>query len=514
MAESALMSTAAAERTLSVALSSELDGRLRGHLARPDGQEDLTFALYQWSTGATRDTGLLVDLVPPEDGDRFIHGNASFAAQYFLRAAGIAAHRDCGLALLHAHPGATSWQGLSAADHAAESGHARQAQVLTGQPLLGLTYASGDGTYSARLWPVDDVPPGTAPAPRWARTVRSVGSRIQLSSNPAFAAPSSANSRTIRTVHAWGPATHDQLTRLRVGVIGAGSVAQLVAEGLARTGFSNITLVDFDSIEEHNLDRLLHATTADIGRAKVAVLAERLSRDAVADSLTVTALESSVVEADGWLEALDCDVLFSCVDRPWPRFALNVAAYAHLIPVVDGGVAVDVRDPGSDHPYLRGAEWRTHMVAPGRKCLECLGQYDPADVSLERAGLLDDESYIRSLPPGHRLRQRENVFAFSMACAAAELLELFRAVAQPSAIPDVGAALTHWATSTTRLDTGDCAARCPFQHDLLATGDRAQVDVTGAHPAAERARASRAHVPAPHQLRWARLLHRRWRAHA
>ncbi|HTC68618.1 MAG TPA: hypothetical protein VK662_03555, partial [Acidothermaceae bacterium] len=127
----------------------------------------------------------------------------------------------------------------------------------------------------------------------------------------------------------------------------------------------------------------------------------------------------------------------------------------------------------------------------GRKCLECLGQYDPADVTLERDGLLDDEHYINSLPAGHHLRQRENVFAFSMACAAAELLELFRAVAQPSGIPDVGATLTHWATATTDTDTGDCTARCPFQAQLLATGDSAPVDVTGVHKVAEQVREAR-----------------------
>ncbi len=507
------MGTAAAGRSFSVALSTDVDQQLASHLERSDGQEDVVFALYRGSTGASRDTALLVDLVPPQEGDRLVYGNASFTSDYFLRAASVAAESDCGLALLHSHPGATTWQGLSRDDHAAEADHAVQTQVLTGQPLVGLTYGTGNGSYSARVWPVPNQQ-RVQPHPRWACTVRVVGADIRVSYNPDMAQSGSINKRTIRTVHAWGREAHERLTRMRVGVVGAGSVAQLVAEALARTGFTDIVLIDFDTVEEHNLDRLMHATTADIGRAKVRVLADALKHSAVADAFDVTPAELSLVEPDGWQTALDCDVLFGCVDRPWPRFALNVAAYAHLIPVIDGGISVDVRDVDSERPYLYGAEWRAHLVAPGRKCLECLGQYEAADVTLERAGLLDDEHYINSLPPGHHLRQRENVFAFSMACAAAELLELFRAVVQPSGIPDIGAILTHWATSTVDIDASECNPACPFQHLMLAAGDAAPVDVTGKHRFAEQTRTARRPAAQPRHRWWARIFQVRMRSDA
>ena len=347
-------------------------------------------------------------------------------------------------------------------------------------------------------------------------SVRIVGAAIRVNFNPDLAPVPPRTRRTRRTVQAWGRRPHEDLIRLRVGVIGAGSVGQLVAESLVRTGFVHVDVLDFDLVEAHNLDRLLHADRRHLGRLKIRVLTARLRRDASTPGAVVHGFDDSVVEPDGWARALDCDVLFSCVDRPWPRYALNVAAYAHLIPVIDGGVAVDVELPDNgaavpdedgaavsddgaemDHSAparrrrrLIGAEWRAHLVAPGRKCMECLGQYDPSEVGLDRAGLLDDPKYVDALPRGHHLRRGQNVFAFSMACAAAEVLELLRAVLAPSGMPDVGATLTHWTTATTTLDTIDCAPGCPFSGELLGRGDAIPLAVTGRHPAAESARAN------------------------
>jgi molybdopterin/thiamine biosynthesis adenylyltransferase len=466
-------------------MATEVAALLAGHLTRSDGQEDLCFLIWRPSTGTTRSTAIVSEVIWPKDGERLIHGNVSFTSTYFLRAAARAAETASGLALVHSHPNGKGWQGLSSEDHAAESGHAGQAVALTGLPLLGLTYATGTDTYSARLW--HRVGPRRY-IPVWAESVRCVGARIAISWNDEVRPIPPVREQLTRTVSAWGPDIHADLTRLHVGIIGAGSVGALVAETVARTGVERITVMDFDSVEKVNLDRLLHATIRDVhlARSKVEILARALRRSSTARNPDIRALELSVVEPEGLARALDCDVLFSCVDRPWPRAVLNLAAYAHLIPVVDGGILIR-----SDGQRMRGAEWRAHIAAPGRACLECLGQYDPADVSLERSGLLDEPSYITGLDPDHPLRHGENVFAFSMSAAANETLQLLTAVIAPNGVGDVGAHLHHFATGTLDRDERGCGSGCPYAGTLLASGDNDGLTVTARHPIAETARLDR-----------------------
>jgi hypothetical protein len=135
----------------SAALTTEVHEELRGHLLRRDGQEDVCFGLYRPSEGRARRTGVVSDVVLPRNGERAVHGNASFSGGYFLRAAAEAAARDAGLVLLHSHPKGRGWQGMSDDDVAAERGYAAQAFSMTGIPLLGMTLA-GDGHWSARFW--------------------------------------------------------------------------------------------------------------------------------------------------------------------------------------------------------------------------------------------------------------------------------------------------------------------------------------------------------------------------
>ena len=245
-------------------------------------------------------------------------------------------------------------------------------------------------------------------------------------------------------------------------------------------------LIDFDEVEPHNLDRLAGATVEDIGRLKVDVAKAHVERCRTASTVQVEVDPYSLAEEPGYRAALDCDVLFSCVDRPRARQILNHFAYAHLIPVIDGGIQVRFKVG-----KFSGADWQVQTVGPSRACLRCLKQFDPSDADTERAGMLDDPSYIEGLAADHPLKANENVFPFSMNLASLEVLHLVALATGAGRQDDFGVQRFRYMPGILdQDDTAACSASCDMA-GLLAHGD-SRFTLYGRDVAAERIRARRA----------------------
>lgn len=112
-------------------------------------QEDLCFALWRPSTGATRQSALIYEALMPLDGERHQHGNVSFEPAYLTRAVKVAMSQNAGLAFMHCHLTA-GWQDMSHPDVVAERERIAPVARATGHPLVGLTLGT-DGTWSARF---------------------------------------------------------------------------------------------------------------------------------------------------------------------------------------------------------------------------------------------------------------------------------------------------------------------------------------------------------------------------
>ncbi|MFH2064748.1 MAG: ThiF family adenylyltransferase [Pseudomonadota bacterium] len=446
-----------------VAISEKINEGLKEFLIRHDRQEDLAFALWTPSIGENRLTALLHAIVFPQKGDRQIHGNASFNPAYFDRVCKLALQEKCGIAFLHSHP-FPGWQGMSDDDIIAERKMAGATHAITDLPLLGMTVGS-DGIWSGRFWKYS----GNRQYNRvWCHSVRVVGKSLKVNFNKLLE-PETVNREYIkRTVSVWGEKDHIDLIRLRIGIIGLGSVGSMIAETLSRMGMKRFTLIDFDEIQAHNLDRLLGATTEDIGMLKVAMVDRQIKRSTTATNVDVNTVPFSLAEKEGYKAALDCDVLFSCVDRPRARHILNHFAYAHLIPVIDGGI--DVRF--NKKREFTGVDWQLQTVAPGRPCLKCIGAYDINDVSLEENGLLEDPSYMKNLPDNHHLKRNENVFPFSANLASLETVQFVALVIGAGGISDFGIQRYRYWPGTIDVDIEKrCSAECDCEK-FVGQGDR------------------------------------------
>ncbi len=66
------------------------------------------------------------------------------------------------------------------------------------------------------------------------------------------------------------------LQQQRVAVVGLGGVGGICAEALVRSGISKLVIVDFDKIEESNINRQNVALVSTLGQLKSEVLAKRL----------------------------------------------------------------------------------------------------------------------------------------------------------------------------------------------------------------------------------------------
>ncbi len=131
------------------------------------------------------------------------------------------------------------------------------------------------------------------------------------------------------------------LARLRaahVGVIGVGGVGSWVVEGLARSGVGALTLVDLDDICVTNVIRQVPALDGQIGRPKVAALADRVHLinpacrvTAVAEFFTETSVERLLTEKfDFVVDAIDnmtnkARLIAACRDRDLPCLTVGAA---------------------------------------------------------------------------------------------------------------------------------------------------------------------------------------------
>jgi len=173
-----------------------------------------------------------------------------------------------------------------------------------------------------------------------------------------------------RQVRAFGPELQDRLARLTIAVVGVGGVGSLVVQGLACLGAGRLLLVDPDTVEPSNLNRLVGATPADAARgtAKVDVAARAVA--AINPATAVSPVRGSVTEAGTWSHLRAAEVIVGAVDGHAARWALNRLAVQYARCYLDVGVDLRPMDEGVGGRLEAGGHLAV-LRPQGRACCAC-----------------------------------------------------------------------------------------------------------------------------------------------
>lgn len=155
--------------------------------------------------------------------------------------------------------------------------------------------------------------------------------------------------------------TSDQLRlcRSRVAVVGCGGLGGHLVEQLARLGVGTLVVVDPDVFEEHNLNRQLLSSVADLGVAKVEAARARVA--AVNPAVEVVAHRAAFSRESGAALLAGCGAVVDGLDSVLVRRELAATCAELRLPLVHGAIAgwygqVAVQLPGGDlSPLLRAS---------------------------------------------------------------------------------------------------------------------------------------------------------------
>lgn len=227
---------------------------------------------------------------------------------------------------------------------------------------------------------------------------------------------------------AFSAESRGEMSHLTAAVIGASGTGSIAVEQAARLGFGRIQMVDFDTIESKNLNRILNASTGDLGELKVDVLARSIVAHRGND--VATAIPTTILDRSAVLQVSQADVIFCCVDSKEGRQIVDLIASAFMIPLFDVGVCIPTRRAHNELAILDVCA-RIDYVRPGGPTLADRQVYTQAGLRAEYLQRTAPEKYQQELLDGYikgAPEEAPSVIALNMRAAADLMLEFIARV--------------------------------------------------------------------------------------
>ena len=136
-----------------------------------------------------------------------------------------------------------------------------------------------------------------------------------------------------RSKKLFGDDVFEKLQNAKIIILGIGGVGSFALDALYNTGITNITIVDFDTYEESNMNRQM-GSHGNIGRVKVEALKEKYPE--------VTAIHIKITP--DWIDNFDFssyDYILDAIDDVKPKVHLIKKHFTKIISTSGGAKRID-----------------------------------------------------------------------------------------------------------------------------------------------------------------------------
>lgn len=333
--------------TVSLTLTEGQHEELRRILLPGDGKESAAILICRY-TGPQRERLIVSQIQDVPDGVCVIrkHDFISWPGESIEEAIDKAEPEGDALLLIHSHPG--GFLEFSKIDDTSDRATMPSlfAAIDATKFHHGSVIMTSDGAMKARVYNRDGAKLDISQIWRIGHSVTNV------------------SSMSVDPVMPFGSKMSNAFSHQTACVIGVSGTGSLVAELLARKGIGHLILVDYDTIEHKNLNRIVNSTILDAesNGSKNEMMANAIAR--YAPDTKVTIINTSIDDRDAVLAASAANILFSCVDSMVGRSIAEMISQCCLIPLIDLGVTIPTRRDANGFPHVADVCGRIDFVRP------------------------------------------------------------------------------------------------------------------------------------------------------
>ena len=142
----------------------------------------------------------------------------------------------------------------------------------------------------------------------------------------------------------WGNEVQKMLFTKHVMIFGLGGVGSYAVDALARSGIGELTIVDFDTVAESNINRQLLALIPDIGKSKVELMKSRI--EAINPHIKVNIIKDFYTpNLNKYIFSNKIDFVVDAIDSLKYKIDLIVSCTNQEIPIITSMGAANRLDP-------------------------------------------------------------------------------------------------------------------------------------------------------------------------